>query len=167
MKHLRQPNGWSCVATSFAMVLDTSVEEIFEYTGHDGSAIVFPGLNDPHCRRGHTVYEMIQFALHCGIGVIPMSTKYAHTSLISGQEIVVDVAPEIIEDLYAQEHMVMLGTVPSGTGHAISWNSETQVFLDPNGSTYKRQDSQFNVELMLLCLPLKWPPRFSLKQNSG
>jgi hypothetical protein len=157
LKHLRQPNGWSCMATSFAMVLDTTVEEIFKYTGHDGSAVAFPSLNDPHCRRGHTLYEMVHFALTKGKAIVPFQPTYAHMSLHSGEQQDVLLNPELIDQLYAQSNMVLLGRMPNGSSHAAVWNYGAQIVFDPNGSRCFREQHTMNVELFLLCLPLKWP----------
>lgn len=148
------------------MVLDVSVDDVFNYTGHDGSAIVFPSLEDPHCRRGHTLYEMIHYALNKGVGVVPFQEKYLHTSLISGDEQVVSVNSKVIDELFAQEDMVLIGTMPNGSGHAAAWCCEDRTVYDPNGLKFERSNYPMSVEMMLLCLPLKWPPTLSEQHES-
>lgn len=59
MKLLVTPNRWSCMLTSFAMVLDLSVKELTDELGHDGSVIIFPELPEPECRRTFHVQEFI------------------------------------------------------------------------------------------------------------
>jgi hypothetical protein len=151
------------MATSFAMVLDTSVEEVFKYTGHDGSAIVFPNLNDPHCRRGHTTYEMVLFALSKGYGVTPLSPRYTHESLVSGQQIEVFLDSALINKAYLQTDMVLLGQMPNGDGHAMAWSVDDRIVYCPSGYSYPRETNPMSVELMLLCSPLKWPLTLSWK----
>jgi hypothetical protein len=141
------------------MVLDMTVNEVFGYVGHDGGAIVYPDLNEPHCRRGHTLYEMAQLCLSKGYGLTPMSPKYIHSSLKSGEQIEVLVNPTIIDELYAQENMVLVGTMPSGSGHAMAWH-ENSVYC-PSGNVYTRVNNPMSVEIMLLCSLLKWPPLLS------
>lgn len=145
------------MATSFAMVLDVSVDDVFNYTGHDGSAIAFPSLVDPHCRRGHTTYEMVQYALTKGVAVVPFQPMYSHVSLVSGEELTVRANPKVIDELFAQTDMVLLGTMQNGSGHAATWSHEHQTLFDPNGVRFSRDKYPMTVELMLLCLPLKQP----------
>ena len=155
MKHLQQPNRWSCMATSFAMVLDTTVDEVFRYTGHDGSDIAFPSLPEPHRRRGHTLYEMIHFALSKGISVVPFEPSYEHISLHSGGKQKVLLNSELIDAFYKQSDMVLLGRMPHGASHAGTWSSYDDRVFDPNGIRYFREKYPMTVELYLLCLPLK------------
>lgn len=66
-----KPYPWSCLATSFAMVLDIDVQEFFELTGHTGSEIVFQRA-EPMCRRGHHIDEAIRVCLLLGRCVTPV-----------------------------------------------------------------------------------------------
>lgn len=58
-----KPNAWSCAVTSFAMALGVSVQELIESIGHDGSAIAWPDLDEPRCRRGFHSQELIDQVL--------------------------------------------------------------------------------------------------------
>ena len=62
MQLQKQPNKWSCLPTSFAIVLNCPVQEIFDYLGHDGSEIIWPENKDPFNRRAFHIQEMIDFA---------------------------------------------------------------------------------------------------------
>lgn len=69
MKHLKNPNGWSCLPTSFAIALGVSVEDVLSIIGHDGSEITHPLLKEPQCRRGFHPQEMIKMCLCHGLSV--------------------------------------------------------------------------------------------------
>ena len=71
MRHLTQPNRWTCVPTSFAMAADVSLEKILEIIGHDGSAIVHPDLNEPWRRRAFHIQECIWAVRKLGFSVTP------------------------------------------------------------------------------------------------
>lgn len=53
------PNRWSCLPTSFAMVLDIPLEQIITMIGHNGSAILWPDFEEPFCRRAFHIQELI------------------------------------------------------------------------------------------------------------
>lgn len=72
MNLLRQPNRWTCLPTAFAMALDLSVDEMLQHIGHDGSAILWPDLPEPRCRRGFHTQECIRVALLLGKSVTPI-----------------------------------------------------------------------------------------------
>lgn len=73
MQLLGKPNSWSCIATSFAMVLGISVDEFFATLGHDGSEIVNQSLpHDPMRRRGVHIQECILVAMQHGKSVTPV-----------------------------------------------------------------------------------------------
>jgi hypothetical protein len=73
------PNGWSCILASVAMVLDWSTKELIEEIGHDGSEVIFPDLPEPAKRRGFHIQEFVPLILKSGfsataIFVLPCST---------------------------------------------------------------------------------------------
>lgn len=63
MELIKQPNRWSCMPTSLAMVLGTDVDSIIKAIGHDGSMIVDPTLPEPQCRQGFHIDELVYVAL--------------------------------------------------------------------------------------------------------
>ena len=72
MKLQQRTEPWMCMPLSFAMALDMPVADILAAIGHDGSAIVFPTLPEPQCRRCFHVQELIQVALSRGFAVTPV-----------------------------------------------------------------------------------------------
>jgi hypothetical protein len=73
MKPQKQPNKWSCLATSFAVILGVDVRELFDEIGFDGSEKVWP---DNH-RRGHHPNELILCSLRRGWSVTPIEFRPA------------------------------------------------------------------------------------------
>jgi hypothetical protein len=67
-----KPNQWSCAITSLAMTLRVPTQELIDELGHDGSAIVFPQLIEPMCRRGFHSQELIHLAWRHGFAVTPI-----------------------------------------------------------------------------------------------
>jgi hypothetical protein len=70
-----KPERWMCAATAFAMVLDIPVLDFIAMVGHDGSEIIFPKLDEPRNRRGHNIYDFIDFGLNYGITVTPVPLR--------------------------------------------------------------------------------------------
>jgi hypothetical protein len=72
MLHLEiQPNPWSCLASAMAMALGLTTVEFERLAGHDGSAIVFPQLLTPQCRRGFHIQEAVHVARKLGYSMTP------------------------------------------------------------------------------------------------
>ena len=87
MKLQKQPNRWSCLPTSFAILLNIDVSNIFDFLGHDGSDILWPDLDDPYCRRSFHLQEMVNYCLstnHCvttvtpKLGLVPSGSDDVH-----------------------------------------------------------------------------------------
>ena len=75
-----KPNAWSCIATSFAMVLGITVDEFFSRLGHDGSRRLYASLPDPAGRLGIHVQECIYVAMQYGKAVTPVELFPVHQS---------------------------------------------------------------------------------------
>jgi hypothetical protein len=71
-------NRWSCLPQAFAIALNLSLDEFIELIGHNGSAIMWPHLPEPLCRRGHTIQECIKVCLELGYSVTPIAVSYKH-----------------------------------------------------------------------------------------
>ena len=56
----KQPNPYSCTATSWAMVLGIPVTKLFVELGHDGGEICRPDQPEPKNRRGFHPQELIR-----------------------------------------------------------------------------------------------------------
>jgi hypothetical protein len=133
----RSPNGWSCLPTSFAMVLDLPVGRIIELLGHDGSEIVWPGEAEPYCRRSFHIQELVYLSWVLGYTV----TEFEALPLSKGQP---DAEPAALQmPVSAEVRMssvmrgqlgVLAGRARSGMRHAVAWDGFD--CYDPNGTTY-------------------------------
>ena len=72
MNHQRKPNAWSCAITALAMTLDIPVEDVVAEAGHDGGEIIFPLLEEPKCRKGFHLQELIMIAWRHGYAMTPI-----------------------------------------------------------------------------------------------
>lgn len=143
-----QPNGWSCVPSAFAMAMDTTPKDMIDECGHDGSEILWPGLNDPHCRRGFDVQEMIDICVRRMVTVTPIVFAPA-TIPVGGTE---EQAQHVFTQERAHERMahylhghigVLTGLAQEGTQHAVAWDGE--LCWDPRGEQYGIE--QFQIEV--------------------
>lgn len=69
MRQQAQPNNWSCLPTAFASILEVSVKDFINLTGHDGSEVIWPKLASPRCFRSWHVQELIKVCLSLGYAV--------------------------------------------------------------------------------------------------
>ena len=136
MKHIRSPNRWSCLPTSFAMVMDVDVQDLIHHIGHDGSEIEWPEIgDDPWQRRAfhiqeilyvaHTVYnEHFTVLQPCPVAQC-LSHGGNHTYTIDKQE--------RFEQILHSYMGVLIGRV-----HAVAWNGHQ--ILDPGGRITREED---------------------------
>jgi hypothetical protein len=118
-----QPNRWSCLPTSFAIVLGVSVEEIFKIIGHDGGEILWPKLPNPECRRGFMPNEMIYATKKLGKNVefIPrVCESNCHK---------VEIPNEWFLDQLPLNTGVITGVTGRYKNHAVAWNGH--LIIDP------------------------------------
>lgn len=133
MNLIKQPNKWSCLPTSFAMVLDISLEDIYNFLGHDGSEIWF---DDPNPWRSFNIQEMISLSEAHGFWVMEIITKPAQQPPNS-QEFreVYDLSEANRRiNFYINKYSgVMILRIP----HAVAWNHEEQRIYDPRGDIHE------------------------------
>lgn len=131
-----QPNLWSCLPTAFGMVLGLTPKEMFEAIGHDGSEIIWPGLDDPDCRRAFHPQECINVCLQqCRF---PVQIDVEASSVPMGH----DVTPYTIKEIDKERLLSIMETVSGviigidhrNKAHAVAWNREQ--ILDPTGHMY-------------------------------
>lgn len=125
MKHQKQPNGWSCLPTAFAIVANIDVDLLYKMIGHDGSSIIWPDQREPYCRRAFHVQEVIYAFWEIGLSVTCFS---ARPTIENDYEIVYP----FDKVLYANEG-VLTGRV-NNQEHAVAW--DRSLVIDPNGTFY-------------------------------
>ena len=140
MNLVKNPNNWSCLLASVAMVLDKSIEELVGAVGHDGSDIVFPHLPEPGKRRGFHIQEFISVILKSGFAMTPIEVL-PYSTPDGKHEFPVDF-PNHEERFWN----LMYNSVGILTGlrtrwrHAVAWNGKR--IYDPLGSVYSHHDIQ-------------------------
>lgn len=119
------------------MVLSYDVDKLIALLGHDGSEIAWPQFEEPLCRRGFHIQELIFIAwrnfsrtftpfeaiplLRCRDGeVIDIPSLPAPTWRM----------PEVMQHSWG----IITGATMRGQPHAVAWDGE-QIY-DPNGTTY-------------------------------
>jgi hypothetical protein len=138
MHRLTQPNSWTCLPTSLAMIAEEKLETILDIIGHDGSVVEWPDLPEPYSRRGFCINEIIYAALECGIALVETN----QTCMFHPQGIEEAAKPYTImhtgweEQLLESYEAILLGEGHSGESHAVAWNPGKRLIYDPNGSRY-------------------------------
>ena len=136
MKHIRSPNRWSCLPTSFAMVMDVDLQDLIHHIGHDGSHIEWPEIgDDPWQRRSfhiqeilyvaHTVYNQHFTVLQPFPVAQCLKHGGNHTYHIDKQE------------RFKQILHSFMGVL-IGEAHAVAWDGYQ--ILDPGGRIRKEDD---------------------------
>lgn len=150
MRHQRQPTGWSCLATSFAMALDLPVSALMDLVGHDGSEIVWPSLADPICRRGHHPQEMVLAAHGLGFSVTPFEAYPSSIGAPGVEPFLVPMrgeADDRMRAIMSDATGVLTGTDWKGRRHAVAWDGRRM--LDP------AQGRDFSIETFWLVRKIK------------
>lgn len=146
MQLIRNPNAWSCLLASMAMVLDRSTEKLIEAIGHDGSEIMFPDLLEPAKRRGFHIQEFISLILESGyavtaIEVLPYSTP-------DGEHEFPINFPNFENRFWNLTYCVpgiFTGMRPQRR-HAVAWDGYK--IYDPLGSVYERKEiKNFDIDI--------------------
>jgi len=134
MKIQKSPNRWSCLATSFAMVLDTPLQDLIKEIGHDGSEIAFPGLPEPYQRRSFHIQEFVEPCLRRGFLLCPVEGH----PMLGAMDRVIQVELPGGNQARLVRMLQSFQGVAVGNGrigpHAVAWDRH-QVY-DPNGMIY-------------------------------
>jgi len=150
----RQPNGWSCLPTSFAMTLDVPVDKIISYMGHDGSEIYFPNRPDPFGRRAFHPQEIMPYALlmhNTAILQFDQTMLFLNKYRDIKEE---DFSPTMAGLMCAKCRKVLTGSLDSGSRfHAVALDVDNIVY-DPNGTKYTLDtlDDKFNITSLFLII---------------
>ena len=119
MISLVQPNEASCLPTSFASVLHTKVEDIFDFLGHDGMEMLWPELLPPACYRSFHIQEMYEFALtknHAVVTLAPLWGQAPDPDHMQPYEC------ERLSDYINYYVGVFSGLTGFGNYHAVAWD---------------------------------------------
>jgi hypothetical protein len=144
----RSPNNWSCLPTSFAMVLGVPVKDVIEMCGHDGSQywwVPTPehpnSIPEPYGRRGFHIQEMIWVAYQLGYSVTPFEGR--PQSKCWFRESCIELSlDETRMKIVLVNNGVLTGMTLEGQRHAIAYIRHRA--YDPSGRIKKLAD--FGVE---------------------
>ena len=145
MKMRRQPNSWSCVLASAAMVLDTDCKSLIEMIGHDGSEIVLPSLPEPAKRRGFHLQEIIDCAIRLSYTVTPIETL-PYSTPDGKAEFPVDfqISRESRLTNYMNNSKGIITGLARKFRHAVAWNGSK--IYDPHGLIYPFNDCKIEID---------------------
>lgn len=129
MQLQKNPNGWSCLPTSFAMCIDMSVEELITDIGHDGSKIIFPEYDEPFCRRSFHIQELTYALLVRKWAIIPLERNAISATIKGSLFKLTDIENKWFQFL-EQFNSVFLAH-QNGITHAVAWDKK-QIY-DPRG----------------------------------
>ena len=134
MKHLIKTRRWLCLATSTAMVCDTSLQDFIEKVGNDGSEILWPDAPFPACHRGHMPNEMVMYALSCGVSLVPVFPTWPAMPGPQYTMQPITLPRQWIDGMLREHDGVLIGN-----GHSVAWDSKQKLVLDPDGPKYPLQ----------------------------
>lgn len=149
MRHLLSPNRWSCIPTSFAMVLNKSVEELIAAIGHDGSELINGRVRAFHIQELIDACYQFNQLVTC-IEPLPISqTSDGFQFPIHYKEGNTERFMRYV-DRYSG---VFVGHgIQSGQNHAVAWCNQTKRIYDPSGKVYCLND--YPIRQFYLCNPI-------------
>jgi hypothetical protein len=137
-----QPSLWSCLPTSFGMILGLTPKEMFDAIGHDGSEIVWPNLDDPYKRRAFHPQECIIVCLQQLMFPVEIeSESYVTLDDFDVEAVKLPYREHIFGEQLKLISGVLIGRDIKDKPHAVAWNREEQMIYDPTG--YKYNLSEF------------------------
>jgi len=169
MRHLMQPNRWSCSITSAAMVMGITIQELVDEIGHDGSNKVFPDLPEPMCFAGFDISEIVDAAFDLGWSMTPINT--IPTCTPDGENIR-DVYPEskIMDRVnHYLDHFDAIGMGQRYGGnnwHTIAWSKDEQRWHDPSGPILQKDKPPIQLATLWVFSKLENPLQRLLSPNS-
>lgn len=160
MKLIIQPNHWTCLPTSVAMLLDKKLETVLDYIGHDGSEIAWPSKPEPQCRRAFHIQEIVDYvhSIKRFLMLIEVQPFFVHSPEIAfenlGRALKEPLADRILfqkyyDDMAASMYPIdrrhklnnylaaydgiLIGLGSRGHPHAATWNHLEGCIYDPCG----------------------------------
>jgi len=155
MRLILQPNSWSCTIAAAAMVLDTSIKNLVEMIGHDGSEIMFPELPEPGKRRGFHIQEIVDCVFKFRYSVTPIEILPYSTPNNNKDDFPINFPGGNKERLlrYLSNSKGLLTGISKKWGHTVAWTGKH--ILDPNGDIYPFSDCKININCYWLFTKIK------------
>ena len=151
-------NNYQCVIASFAMVMDTTIEDLETRLGHNGLDKVIDAP-EPACYRSFHPQEFVSLLLEDGYATtmielephLQHGTKLLNHAVFLGRD-------RFFQALLRGSGVIfgVIGDGTKGTGHAVAWCSDTHTIYDPRGYTYKwNKDQDFTPRQFFLIQKIK------------
>lgn len=144
---LIKSNEFQCVVASFAMAMDTTIEELIKKLGHNGLEMILDedAPPPPACYRSFHPQEFIDVLLedNYAVTMIELDPCLKHGSILVNHGALLGQDRFFLSLLYGNG--VIFGTVgdkTDGKGHAVAWDRKTSELFDPRGYTYKWHKDQ-------------------------
>lgn len=148
---MKQTHPWSCFADSFALVAKCETQEIIDFVGYRGDEIIFDNVK--HNRQGFALNHLIAFMLTKGYSVTPVNLEYYQ----GPNEEPYPVKKYTLPELFLEQCMSQYSGVLVGSHHAVAWDVDRFVILDPIGYEYPLENLFIKVECFFLCSMLPKP----------
>jgi len=147
----KQPNQWSCVVTSAAMILEIPVEQLIDDIGHDGSEILFPHLTDHLSRRSFHPQEISVAALKYGwaCSLMEIWPAFYDTKLNKNFKIGDSLHAKHLFYIIAHEHAcILFGELKNDNGrHAVA--CDNGIIYDPVGNICNLENYPMEFEMFM------------------
>lgn len=151
MKLIRQPNAWSCTVAALAMVTDSTIEEIIDYIGHDGSETL-NSLPEPSCRKGFHQQELLDVALLMGHSMTVIEAEPVQLNSLEHEYEINKWGMFPSTEARFQFYLNMSPGLIVGKArkcwHTVAWDGD--LVYDPNGHIYELHDCKINVQSFIM-----------------
>lgn len=129
-----QPNRWSCIVTSAAMVFNKPLADVIAKLGHDGSEILWPSLAEPVCRRAFHIEEIQYIAREYGFLLVPYSGRFGYNPSGDPDGYIQVYDFTKWKEVAEKQSGILLGRYTNSPKyHAVAWDSKEGLIYDPCG----------------------------------
>lgn len=114
------------------MLLDVEPREVIACVGHDGSEIFWPELEEPRCRRGFHLQEIVDVLINDYL-ILPVLIEAEPLIDPDGDGVIhtFEAAADRFNCYLSQHKGILLGRSKANYTHAVAWDKER--IYDPCG----------------------------------
>lgn len=146
MKLVKQNVRHSCLGCCFAMIMDCELEYLNGQLQYSPDDIIHPELDEPKCRRGYVLGDLIIVAYKLGHLFTPF--YFSMLQAAKGLEYI-EYTFNGVEEIFQNHDNILLGH-NNNKGHAVVWNSKERLIYDPVGYSYPLEHLTMTRECFLL-----------------
>lgn len=136
MKHIKQPNFYTCYVASLAMCIDSTVEEIISVIGHDGSKVIDKNTDNKYLSVEMFETNSVMLAAYkMGYALTEIS---AYPLIYNKENLLPTNYPTTIQELlglFPNQQRFIIITIASYKGqnieHAIAYENGNDFYHDP------------------------------------